>query len=704
MGGAVGIGGRRQDVGQQRGGAGAGEADARGRATEAEKEVIARIGAGGDGDVEIGGAQRARETPEFAPRPAVQAVFAFKGGPWRGEREVLYIRSETAEQRCGVGRGDERDGEVARCRLQEGQGEREVAQAPKFEGEQAVAGPGGSGWFCQARELKFSLHPMTSSLRRSSPYFWPAVGCALAGLAVFQFFGNATHGYIASDSLFYWWGFQWTNTGSETEHGWLILGLSVWLFWQNVRREPVLNAPADGRALAAMLGGLAVHLLGYAVQQSRISIVGLLLFAWGALALAGGRRWGRAAAFPLAFMVFAVPVSMLDSVGFWLRLWVIAASQTLAHAAGIDVIRNGTQLFAPDGSYQYDVAAACSGVRSLMALMALSLLVGYLNFRPVWLRALVLLLSLPFAYVGNVARISGVVFAAEWFGEKAGVLLHEWAGFLVFVIVLGLVLASVNLLRQIFPRAAMPDAPAGKLPLWVAPASVGRPGRMALLVIVAAGACGLLARKFDTLPVRTDTGVRLAADGMNPVDLPAFIGTDWIGRRAEVSAVEREVLPPDTSYSRRTYTALHRPGQQVFVSIVLSGRDRSSIHRPELCVEGQGWTIQRSFAHRFRWPGPGGAELPATVLWVERVSANRKLKVPSLMAYWFVGSDTVVATHGQRMLRGAWDRLRHGRADRWAYVLVQTDAWDGEAAALARLQEVMDGTLPVFQKPLAAGQ
>ena len=72
-------------------------------------------------------------------------------------------------------------------------------------------------------------------------------------------------------------------------HGWLILGLSLWLFWQNARREPAApNPPASGRALAAMLGGLAVHQLGYGVQQTRISIVGFLLFAWGLLALAGG--------------------------------------------------------------------------------------------------------------------------------------------------------------------------------------------------------------------------------------------------------------------------------------------------------------------------------------------------------------------------------------------------------------------------------
>ena len=69
--------------------------------------------------------------------------------------------------------------------------------------------------------------------------------------------------------------------------------------------------------------------------------------------------------------------------------------------------------------------------------------------------------------------------------------------------------------------------------------------------------------------------------------------------------------------------------------------------------------------------------------------------------YWFVNGHRVVPSHVQRMLRGAWDRLRHGRADRWAYVLAQTDASDGDEAARARLQAVLDGALPAFQKPLA---
>lgn len=545
------------------------------------------------------------------------------------------------------------------------------------------------------------MRPMTRYQRAFAQY-WPAALAAAAGFAVFQFFGNATRGYIPTDSLFYWWGFQWANPSSETEHGWLILGLSLWLFWQNVRREPAApNPPALGRALTALLVGLAVHLLGYAVQQTRISILGFLLFTGGVLTLAGGRRWGRAAAFPLAFMVFALPLNVLDTAGFWLRMAVIATSHGLANLAGIEVIRSGTQLFAPDGTYQYDVAAACSGVRSMMALTALSLLVGYLNFRSWGVRLLVLLLSFPFTYVGNVVRITAIIVAAELFGQDAGMVVHEWAGFLVFVIVLGLVLLSVNLLRRWLPGTAMPADPA-PAPFWSEPiAAKGERAWVrwaALVVLLAAVMIAGITHLLDALPVRTGTGVRLAADGRNPVELPTFVGTEWIGRRIEVSAVELEILPPDTGFSRKVYVDVANPRRQVLVSIVLSGRDRSSIHRPELCVEGQGWTIKDSFAHRFPMLLPGGAELPSTVLRLERSGTREGRPAPALVAYWFVSSEQVVASHWERMLQGAWARLRHGRADRWAYVLVQTGAEDGEEAALARMRELLAGTVPVFQQ------
>lgn len=570
----------------------------------------------------------------------------------------------------------------------------------------------------------------------------PALVAAAAGAILFQCWGNSGTGYIKSASLFYWWGIQWLNPASETEHGWLILGLSAWLFWRNLgnakRQMPngeVERASAAfgiwNSAFGAMAGGLALHVLGFAAQQTRISILALLVFGWGVLRLAGGRRWGAAAVFPLGFMVFAIPINVLDSLGFWLRVWVVEASAAVARGVGIEVLRSGTLLLAPDGAYNYDVAAACSGIRSLTALAALSLLTGYLNFRAAWRRALVLALCFPLVYLGNVARILAIVFAAEAGGPRWGDVAHEVMGYGVFLIVLGGVLGGVALLRRQAPEPAAPpeafhalreEAPAAagggaRDATYVrrddpagpggrggdGTAGSGRPGRRpgsswAVAVVVGAAAAGvaLFLSHLQRLPARGQVGVRLAADGVNPAELPAFLGTEWIGRRTEVSAVERELLPPDTGYSRKLYVAVADPRRQVLLSIVLSGRDRTSIHRPELCLVGQGWTIAERTRHRFA----AGAGVPATLLRVHReVQTPRgRAVVPQLVAYWFLHGDGVVATHGERMWRDACSRVLRGRADRWAYVLMQTDAVEGEPAALARMEAVLAATWPDFAR------
>ena len=139
--------------------------------------------------------------------------------------------------------------------------------------------------------------------------------------------------------------------------------------------------------------------------------------------------------------------------------------------------------------------------------------------------------------------------------------------------------------------------------------------------------------------------------------------------------------------------------------MVLSGRDRSSIHRPELCLWSQGWTIRGRETQRFALPG--GSELPVTLLHVERevqpaASENRPgrgRRVPQLVAYVFIGGDRAAASHWERLALDAWQRAVHGRVDRWAYVLLQTDASDGEAAARARLQAVCAGVWPALCAP-----
>ena len=547
-----------------------------------------------------------------------------------------------------------------------------------------------------------------------------ALLCVLAGAIVYQFFGNASQGYIHTRSLFYWWSFQWFESAAETQHGPLIALAAVWLFWRNLRgheRSPteVLDR-ANGRALAALLGGLALHLAGYAMQQARISIVSLLLFAWGVLVLAGGRRLGRAAIFPLAFMLFAVPVNFVDTLGFYLRLDVTAWTYGIAQGLGVHLLRNGTQLFSPDGHFQYDVAAACSGIRSLVALLALALLVGYLNFRSWWAWLVLAAAGLPYVVAGNVVRVLSVVLLGEWFGQAAGERVHSWSGALVFLAVVGLLLATLPLLRRAgFKPADEPhdrasDSEVGR-DRWArrafgngAPSGRALPKTqdarvVAVLVVVAAALVGVAAVRLDARPAQAVAGVQLQADGVSPVKLPESVGTEWFGRSVDVSDVERAVLPADTGYSRRNYVSLADLRRQVFVSVVLSGRDRTSVHRPELCLIGQGWSITGRAGHVF---AAGGDSVPVTLLTVEHAMAGGQAgNVRSLLAYWFVGGEAVEPTHLGMQARDAYDRLRHLRADRWAYVVVQTVIVEGdEAGALARMQEVLAGVWPeIRSKP-----
>jgi exosortase len=526
--------------------------------------------------------------------------------------------------------------------------------------------------------------------------------CSVAGLAIFQFWGNATHGYIATNSLFYWWCFQWVNPRSETEHAWLILGLSLFLLWQNLRRGGAGTRPVDSRSAAAVLGGLLLHAVGFIAQQPRVSIVALLVFLWGLLSLAGGLRWSRASLFPLGFMVFAIPVNALDTVGFWLQMWVVQDGAKIAHLAGIGVIRNGTQLIAPDGRYQYDVVAACSGIRSLMALTALSLVIGYLWFKPPWLRGAMLLASLPLVYLGNVIRISSIIFAAQFGGQAWGNRVHDVMGYAIFVIVVGGVIGIAELLQRMRPAWTMDAAPAETLePAPMGAVPIPMTAAVALLAVAEAA---FLSHRID-LPPDERTGVALAPDGANPKELPTYLGSEWMGQHVEPAPIEREILPPDTGFSRKKYVNLEKVDQSVLLSIVLSGRDRTSIHRPELCLVGQGWTIDQSSLHHFDYPGIKGAGFDATVLSVHHeVSASSGTRsVPDIVVYWFVGADRIFATQAGRMAYDAWCRVSSGKAPRWAYVFLQTDSADGLDAALGRIQAILDASLPAFQPAVAPG-
>ncbi len=168
------------------------------------------------------------------------------------------------------------------------------------------------------------------------------------------------------------------------------------------------------------------------------------------------------------------------------------------------------------------------------------------------------------------------------------------------------------------------------------------------------------------------------------------------------------VLPEDTSYRSRLYQADDHFGVQI--TTVLMGADRSSIHNPQICLPGQGWTINDSMTRVENVPmqRPFPYELP-----VNRIISSKQIKntdgadvmVSSVYLYWFVDADQYTASQWKRK---AWlvphDLLVKGVLDRWAYISCFSECAPGqEDATTDRMKKMIAETAPEFQLvPLAA--
>jgi len=277
-----------------------------------------------------------------------------------------------------------------------------------------------------------------------------------AWLALFQFLGNSILGYIHTPSLFLWMHEAYRSSGSSANddaHGNFIPFIVVGLFWWKRRELLALPLKTWWPGMLILAAGMTLHVLGYVVQQPDLSIVALFTGIYGLMGLAWGREWLQKSVFPFFLFIFSVPLGAhSEFITFPLRQLVSWLVEMVAHwILGIGVIRVGTQLFDSSGTYQYEVAAACSGMRSLITIFLLAAIYGFITFRSAWKRLLLVALAFPLAILGNLARMLLIVMAAELGGQQAGNYVHEGCPIhLPFnVPLIGNEIALVNLLPYI---------------------------------------------------------------------------------------------------------------------------------------------------------------------------------------------------------------------------------------------------------------
>lgn len=263
---------------------------------------------------------------------------------------------------------------------------------------------------------------------------WVAVGVLLAWL----------YGPLTASMVKNWW------VDPNYSHGFLVPLVSAYLLW---RQRAQLKAAAAGPNPAGLLvvgAGLLLLLAGQLGNEFFLRRLSLIPVLWGLTLLVWGWPVARRAAFALGYLVLMVPLPyvLYDSAAFPLRLLAASLAGGMIRLFGVPVLVEGNVLHLPH--VVMDVVDACSGIRSLISLLAAGVILAYLILPRRWLKFVVVLLVLPTAVFTNALRVAVAGLLAERWGEAMleGAM-HDMVGWVVFMAAFGLLWACTALLAAL---------------------------------------------------------------------------------------------------------------------------------------------------------------------------------------------------------------------------------------------------------------
>jgi len=200
----------------------------------------------------------------------------------------------------------------------------------------------------------------------------------------------------------------------------------------------------------------------------------------------------------------------------------------------------------------------------------------------------------------------------------------------------------------------------------VSPPRRGSLGRILLLLILGGGT-GALCLLLPTPNTTPKAGVIM--------DLPETIG-GFSGKIIAATPGEIATLPSDTQIVRREY--FNSAGDRIMASIVLSGGEKRSIHRPEVCLPAQGWSMRGGKVEPISLAD--GRDLQVMDLSLTRdveVGPGDRRKLYADYFYWFVGNEVSTPYHWKRVFLTSFDRITKNINHRWAYVIVMSIVTEG---------------------------
>ncbi len=221
----------------------------------------------------------------------------------------------------------------------------------------------------------------------------------------------------------------------DFSHGFLIPIVSLYFVYERRKQLSVINPSSSWAGLGLILFGALLLLLGNLATEYFTMRFSMLVVFGGIVLFLLGKEFLKMLLFPIAFLIFMIPIPsiLMDRMTFPMQLFASKVAANTLYLVGIPVLREGNVMLLANTSLE--VAEACSGIRSLISLLALSVVFAYISQKATWKRVIVVLSTFPIAIIANAARVSGTGILAHYYGDSvAQGFFHGFSGWILFVV------------------------------------------------------------------------------------------------------------------------------------------------------------------------------------------------------------------------------------------------------------------------------
>lgn len=245
---------------------------------------------------------------------------------------------------------------------------------------------------------------------------------------------------------------DWINL-PDFSHGFLIPIISIFFIYEKRNQLLTLNPSGQWIGLGLTIFGIMLLFLGNLAAEYFTERFSLIVVMGGIIFFLLGKEFFKALFFPLIFLIFMIPIPslLMDRITFPMQLLASTVAANSLYLIGIPVLKEGNIIHLANNSLE--VAEACSGIRSLISLLALSVVFAHFTQKNLWKRMLLVICALPIAVIANAARVSGTGALSYYYGEEvAQGFFHGFSGWILFVMAFVCLFIVGSLLSRIKSR------------------------------------------------------------------------------------------------------------------------------------------------------------------------------------------------------------------------------------------------------------